>query len=147
MFEAITFLYKCMPDGMKQMFKEADPEQAKELENMIYIDDNNVLDPAVVEKTADDIQRGIEAIPIIFSSADKYKDLKNICELTGEQRNEFMNECREQLNAVVVLHKISVEFGKLADKYIPTKDQKDIMADFIRKHKDEIMKEDNDEKD
>lgn len=146
MFEAVTMFYKLLPEELKQMLREADPEQAKDLENMMYIDDNNVMDQAVMEKMIDDVQRGLDAIPIIFGSADKYKNIKHITDLSNEQRTEFMNECKEQINALVVMHKISVEFGKIADKWIPTKDQKEVIADFIRKHKDEIMKEDKDEK-
>lgn len=133
MFEAITVFYKDMPEELKRIMKEADPKQVKELENMIYIDDNKVLnDPAVTLKMVDDYQRGMEAIPFIFSSLDKYKDVKDLNTLSVEQKTKFIEECREQINAIVTLHKASVEFGK--------------MADFIRKHKDEIMKEDTDEK-
>ncbi len=147
MFEVITFFYKCLPEDLRQLLKESDPEQAKDIENMMYIDDNKVLDdPAVTLKMVDDYQRGMEAIPFIFSSLDKYKDIKDVSTLSAKQRTEFMNECKEQINAIVVMHKASVEFGKMADKWIPTKDQKDFIAEFIRKHKDEIMKEDEDEK-
>lgn len=147
MFEAVTIFYKYMPEELKKIMKEADPKQVKELENMIYIDDNKILDdPAVILKMVDDYQRGIEAIPFIFSSLDKYKDVKDLNTLSVEQKTKFIEGCREQINAIVTLHKVSTEFGKLADKYIPTKDQKEVMADFIRKHKDEIMKEDKDEK-
>ena len=148
MFEAITIFYKYMPEELKKIMKEADPQQVKELENMMYVDDNKVLDdPAVIGKMLDNIRRGLEALPFIFDSVDKYKGIKDLNALTGEQKIELINEFKEQLNAIVVIHKTSVEFGKMADKWIPTKDQKDIMADFIRKHKDEIMKEDKDEKD
>lgn len=148
MFEVITFFYKCMPKELKQILKETDPQQCRDLENMMYIDDNKILDdPAVIEEMLDNFQRGTEALPFIFGCLDKYKDVKDPNTLTAEQKTEFINESKEQINAIVVMHKASTEFGKLADKYVPTKDQKEVIVDFIRKHKDEIMKEDKDEKD